>query len=198
MRASAYGVDAQGFQVETKVTIVLRAQDPKELERMHLEVSDVLERRRGDRIAEFVTGNVSEIVRKQKDASQTLTLLLRSIGGIFLLVGGIGIMNIMLVNVTERTREIGIRMALGTRSRDVMRQFVIEAVLLSACGGLIGVVGGVAVAHTVAYLSNWPTLITPSSIALAFLCGAVIGVFFGYYPAQRAARLDPILALRAE
>jgi putative ABC transport system permease protein len=183
---------------EAKITIVLRAVDPKDLGRIQLEVSDLLERRRGDRIAQFVTGNISEVVRRQTDASQTLTILLGSIGGISLLVGGIGIMNIMLVSVTERTREIGIRLALGTRSRDVMRQFVIEAVLLSACGGLIGVLGGIGVAHAIAYVSSWPTLITPSSIVVAFLCSAVIGVFFGYYPAQRAAQLDPIQALRAE
>jgi putative ABC transport system permease protein len=183
---------------EGKITIVLRAVDPTQLGRIQLEVSDLLERRRGDRVADFMMGNISEVVRRQTDASQTLTLLLGSIGGISLIVGGIGIMNIMLVSVTERTREIGIRLALGTRSRDVMRQFVIEAVLLSVCGGFIGVLGGVGVTHLIAYLSGWPTLITPSSIALAFLCSAVIGVFFGYYPAQRAAQLDPIQALRAD
>ena len=183
---------------EAKITIALRAVDPVELGRIQLQVSDLLERRRGDRTADFNTGNINEIVRRQTDASQTLTILLGSIGGISLIVGGIGIMNIMLVSVTERTREIGIRLALGTRSRDVMRQFVIEAVLLSACGGLIGVLGGVGVAHAIAYVSSWPTLITPSSIVIAFLCSAIIGVFFGYYPAQRAAQLDPIQALRAE
>ena len=183
---------------EAKITIVLRAEDPKELSRIQLDVSDLLERRRGGRIADFVTGNISEVVRRQTDASQTLTILLGSIGGISLLVGGIGIMNIMLVSVTERTREIGIRVALGTRSRDVMRQFVLEAVMLSACGGVLGVLAGVGVAHAIAYVSNWPTLITPSSIVLALLCSAVIGIFFGYYPAKRAADLDPIQALRAE
>jgi putative ABC transport system permease protein len=183
---------------EARVLILLRAEDPAQLGRMQLEVSDLLERRRGSRIADFVTGNVSEVVRRQTDASRTLTILLGSIGGISLVVGGIGIMNIMLVSVTERTREIGIRMALGTRSRDVMVQFVIEAVLLSACGGAVGVLAGVGVAILIAHVSNWPTLITPSSILLAFLCSSVIGVFFGYYPAQRAAELDPIQALRAE
>jgi len=183
---------------EGLVYIYLRAVDPKQLGRISLEVSDLLERRRGDRVAQFETGNVNEIVRRQTDASQTLTLLLGSIGGISLLVGGIGIMNIMLVSVTERTREIGIRLALGTRSRDVMGQFVVEAVLLSVCGGLIGVLGGIGVAYAIAYVSGWPVLITPSSIITAFLCSAVIGVFFGYYPAQRAAQLDPIQALRAE
>jgi putative ABC transport system permease protein len=183
---------------EAKITVVLRADDPKELGRIQLEVSDLLERRRGQRVAAFVTGNISEVVRRQTDASQTLTILLGSIGGISLLVGGIGIMNIMLVSVTERTREIGIRLALGTRARDVMRLFVIEAVLLSACGGLIGVLAGIGVARAIAYVSGWPTLITPGSIVLAFLCSAVIGIFFGYYPARRAAQLDPIQALRAD
>jgi putative ABC transport system permease protein len=183
---------------EAKITVVLRADDPKELGRIQLEVSDLLERRRGQRVAAFVTGNISEVVRRQTDASQTLTILLGSIGGISLLVGGIGIMNIMLVSVTERTREIGIRLALGTRARDVMRLFVIEAVLLSACGGLIGVLAGIGVARAIAYVSGWATLITPGSIVIAFLCSVVIGIFFGYYPARRAAQLDPIQALRAE
>jgi putative ABC transport system permease protein len=107
-------------------------------------------------------------------------------------------MNIMLVSVTERTREIGIRLAIGTRGRDVLRQFVIEAVILSVLGGLIGILLGISAAKLVTQLNDWPTQITPAAVLGAFLASAAIGVFFGWYPARRAAQLDPIEALRYE
>jgi putative ABC transport system permease protein len=127
-----------------------------------------------------------------------MTLLLASIAAVSLLVGGIGIMNIMLVSVTERTREIGIRRAIGARRRDILLQFLIEAAFLSLAGGALGVMIGMVTASMVSQLAKWPTLIQPSAVALAFGFASVIGLFFGYYPALRAARLDPVEALRYE
>jgi putative ABC transport system permease protein len=113
-------------------------------------------------------------------------------------VGGIGIMNIMLVSVTERTREIGIRMAVGAQGRDILLQFLIEAVTLSLLGGVIGILLGVGSAELVSAIKGWPTLVSVSSVVLAFLFSAAVGVFFGFYPARKASRLDPIDALRYE
>ena len=127
-----------------------------------------------------------------------LTILLAVIAGISLLVGGIGIMNIMYVSVTERTREIGLRMSIGARGLDILLQFLTEAILISITGGVIGVVLGITSAKLVTLFLSWPTLVTESSIVLSFLVCAVTGVFFGYYPAQKASRLDPIEALRYE
>jgi len=124
--------------------------------------------------------------------------LLAAIASVSLLVGGIGIMNIMLVSVTERTREIGLRQAVGARGRDVLRQFLVEAVILSLIGGGIGVALGWLGAQTIANSFQWPTRVSVNAIAVAFGCSAAIGVFFGYYPARQAARLDPIEALRFE
>jgi putative ABC transport system permease protein len=127
-----------------------------------------------------------------------LTVLLTAIAGISLIIGGIGIMNIMYVSVTERTREIGLRMAIGARGIDILLQFLIEAILISITGGLIGVGLGIAASKLVTIFLKWPTLVSESSIVLSFLVCAVTGVFFGYYPAQKASRLDPIDALRYE
>ena len=127
-----------------------------------------------------------------------MTGLLGAIAGVSLVVGGIGIMNIMLVSVTERTREIGTRMAVGAHGRDILTQFLIEAISLSAVGGIIGIITGIAVAKTIAAVKNWPALISPASIIVAFLVSTAVGVFFGFYPARKAAQLDPIDALRYE
>jgi ABC-type antimicrobial peptide transport system permease subunit len=131
-------------------------------------------------------------------AGTTMTALLGSIAAISLLVGGIGIMNIMLVSVTERTQEIGLRLAVGARRRDVLVQFLVEAVVLSLAGGIVGVAAGVGAAYALTVLLEWPTRITPGTIALAFGIAAGVGVAFGFYPARRASRLDPIDALRYE
>jgi len=127
-----------------------------------------------------------------------MTGLLASIAGVSLLVGGIGIMNIMLVSVTERTREIGVRMAIGATEGDVQRQFLIEAVVMSMLGGAVGIVVGVAASLLIASTAGWPILVSGSAIAGAAAVAMAIGIFFGYYPAQKAARLDPIEALRYE
>jgi putative ABC transport system permease protein len=127
-----------------------------------------------------------------------MTLLLASIAGVSLGVGGIGIMNIMLVSVTERTREIGIRLAVGARGRDILLQFLIEAVTLSVIGGLIGIALGVGISKLLAVKMNWPTLTSLTSIIIAFFFSAGVGIFFGFYPARKASDLDPIDALRYE
>jgi putative ABC transport system permease protein len=127
-----------------------------------------------------------------------MALLLAAVASVSLLVGGIGIMNIMLVSVTERTREIGLRMAVGARGRDILTQFLVEAVTLSVIGGLIGIVLGISAALLIAKLAGWPTALSVTAIILAAGFAAVIGIFFGYYPARKASRLLPIDALRYE
>src|SRR3989454_4729565 len=147
---------------------------------------------------DFNLRHPTEIAEAGKQATQTMEALLAAVASVSLIVGGIGIMNIMLVSVTERTREIGLRQAVGARGRDVLRQFLVEAVILSLIGGAIGIGFGTLGARMIADTFQWPTRVSPNAIALAFGCSAAIGVFFGYYPARQAARLDPIDALRFE
>jgi putative ABC transport system permease protein len=147
---------------------------------------------------DFNVRNLSEILQTQEASSQVMTYLLAAIASVSLLVGGIGIMNIMLVSVTERTREIGLRMAVGARGKDILGQFLIEAVTLSLIGGVIGIAVGVGGAEALSYFAEWRTLVAPQAIGLAFGFAAAVGVFFGFYPARKAARLDPIEALRYE
>jgi len=147
---------------------------------------------------DFSIRNLSEIASAQQQGTQVLTTLLASIAAVSLLVGGIGIMNIMLVSVTERTREIGIRMAVGGKPKDILAQFVTEALALSAGGGLIGVALGIGAALLLAHEFHWPTIIRAATIAVALGFSALVGVVFGLYPAHKASRLDPIDALRFE
>ncbi|NLG36187.1 MAG: FtsX-like permease family protein, partial [Lentisphaerae bacterium] len=147
---------------------------------------------------DFLIRNMQDMLEMATSTAQTMTILLGAIAGVSLLVGGIGIMNIMLVSVTERTREIGVRMAVGARGADILLQFLVEAVVLSVTGGLIGIGLGYAAARAVSLRFGWSTLVSPESVALAFAFSAIIGIFFGFYPARRAAGLDPIEALRYE
>ncbi|MGH7370100.1 MAG: ABC transporter permease [Candidatus Methylomirabilaceae bacterium] len=147
---------------------------------------------------DFNVRNLAEVFAAQEESAQVMAVLLGAIASVSLLVGGIGIMNIMLVSVTERTREIGLRLAVGAKTRDILAQFLIEAVTLSLIGGLIGIALGVAVSAVISYLAEWSTLLSAGAILLAFAFSAVVGVSFGYYPARKAAFLDPIEALRYE
>ncbi len=147
---------------------------------------------------DFWLRNLSEVLQTQEESSRVMTYLLAAIASVSLLVGGIGIMNIMLVSVTERTREIGLRMAVGARRRHILLQFLIEAVTLSLIGGIFGIALGVGGSEAISYFAEWRTVVAPDSIVLAFGFAASIGIFFGFYPARKASRLDPIDALRYE
>ena len=146
----------------------------------------------------FTIRNLTEILQAQEQASRVLTLLLGAVASVSLLVGGIGIMNIMLVSVTERTREIGLRMAVGARGVDILKQFLVEAITLSMIGGALGIVLGVGASFAVGEFANWRTEISASAILLAVGFSGAIGIFFGFYPARKASRLLPIEALRYE
>jgi putative ABC transport system permease protein len=145
---------------------------------------------------DFSVRNLAEIAATREASARTLALLLAAVAGVSLAVGGIGIMNIMLVSVTERTREIGLRLAIGARQRDILRQFLFEATGLAVIGGAVGVAIGMAAAYFTARWAGWPLLIEPRSVVLAVAFSGLVGVFFGWYPAMRASRLDPIEALR--
>ncbi len=147
---------------------------------------------------DFTVISQVEFASTVMETSQTMTILLGSIALVSLFVGGIGIMNIMLVSTTERTREIGIRMAVGAKEKDILFQFLIESTVLSSIGGLIGIIFGILVSKLVSYYGGWPSLLSSPSIVVAFLFSNMVGIFFGYYPARKASRLNPIEALRYE
>ena len=147
---------------------------------------------------DFQVRVLAEMFAAQEESARVMTMLLAAIASVSLLVGGIGIMNIMLVSVTERTREIGLRMAVGARGRDILAQFLVEAVTLSAVGGIMGVGVGVLVSFVIANLAEWSTDVSIQAVVLAFAFAGIVGIFFGFYPAQKASRLDPIEALRYE
>jgi putative ABC transport system permease protein len=147
---------------------------------------------------DFTVRNQADLTKTAQGTAEVMTLLLAAIAGISLLVGGIGIMNIMLVSVTERTREIGIRRAVGARAADVLTQFLVESVVMSLVGGAAGVAIGFGGARLLGHLAGWATTVTPATVALALVFSAGVGIFFGFYPARKAAGLDPIDALRWE
>lgn len=147
---------------------------------------------------DFTVRNLSDVFSAQESSARVMSILLGAIASVSLVVGGIGIMNIMLVSVTERTREIGLRIAIGARTRDLLAQFLVEAVTLSILGGIAGILAGITTSALISHFAGWNTLVSPTAIALAFVFSALVGVFFGYYPARKAALLDPIEALRYE
>ncbi len=182
-------------------SILLAARSPGHLATVRQQTDDLLRQRHGiqpDQPPDYVVRTQEEITAAATATTDTMTALLGAIAGVSLAVGGIGIMNIMLVSVTERTREIGIRLAVGAHRRDVMLQFLTEAVMLSVVGGLLGAALGIGSSHAIGGLNGWPVLVSSDTILLAVVFSAGIGVFFGFYPARRAARLDPIEALRHE
>jgi putative ABC transport system permease protein len=152
----------------------------------------------GDKPDDFMIHTQEELAETATQTSKVMTYLLAAIAGVSLVVGGIGIMNIMLVSVTERTREIGIRIAIGAQERDIMLQFLLEAIALSLIGGMIGIGSGLGASMAVSHFAGWPTLVSPGSILMALGFSVAIGVFFGFYPARKASRLEPIDALRYE
>jgi putative ABC transport system permease protein len=153
---------------------------------------------RSGRDDDFTVRNQQEVADTANATADVMTGLLFAVACVSLVVGGIGIMNIMLVSVTERTREIGVRLAVGAHGRDILTQFLIEAVVLSAMGGVIGIVAGIVASKVISMVKNWPTVISPLWMLIAFLVSAAVGIFFGFYPAREASRLDPIDALRYE
>jgi len=181
--------------------VMVKARSEELLGKAEEEVQSLLNQRHritNGKEPDYSTRNLSEILAVAEQSSKAMSLLLGVVASISLVVGGIGIMNIMLVSVTERTREIGIRMAIGARRNDILLQFLTEAVLLTMIGGLTGIILGSVGATIVSTLLSWPTLISVESITLAFVFSAMVGIFFGFYPARKAASLNPIDALRYE
>ena len=188
----------QGQQHINNITVSAASPDVEPVARAIEEVLRVQHKIMPGDPDDFMVRTLEEMASVRSATARTMGTLLAAIAGVSLLVGGIGIMNIMLVSVTERTREIGLRMAIGARGKDVLLQFLVEAVVLSLFGGIIGIAFGFGLAAAAEEFLEWPTTIPPNAIAMAFGFAAATGVFFGFYPARKAARLDPIEALRFE
>ncbi|PYN88109.1 MAG: multidrug ABC transporter substrate-binding protein [Candidatus Rokuibacteriota bacterium] len=194
-------ISSKKVKIGSVNSISIKVREPDAMKEAEEQVRSLLRQRHRLKATDpddFWLRNLSEILQAQEESSRVLTMLLAAIASVSLLVGGIGIMNIMLVSVTERTREIGLRMAVGARSRDILGQFLVEAVTLSLIGGLIGVGLGLTGAYGAAYVAEWRTLIQFEAILVAFGFAGTVGIFFGFYPARKASRLDPIEALRYE
>jgi len=189
------------YGVDFVRTLYVKVRSDEEMEIAQTKLDAVLHERHripASADGDYVIRNQADIIATFQGVTRTITLMLGSVAAVSLIVGGIGIMNIMLVSVTERTREIGLRKAVGATRSNILVQFLVEAVVLSVLGGLMGVVLGVGASRVVASTFGWTTVVTPSAILMAFGFAAAVGVFFGIYPAQRAAALDPIVALRYE
>jgi putative ABC transport system permease protein len=192
------GYSAKGRSVGT---ISIKIRDAAFMKEAESEIRALLRQRHRTQPGQdddFNLRNLAEVLESQEASSRVLTVLLAAIASVSLLVGGIGIMNIMLVSVTERTREIGLRMAVGARGKDILAQFLVEAVTLSLIGGVMGVAAGLLGSYAIAYFAEWRTLLQLDAILLAFGFSAAVGIFFGFYPARKAAALNPIDALRYE
>ena len=182
-------------------SISVRVREDADIKEAEIETRELLRQRhrlQPYQDDDFSIRNLAEIAEAQEASSRVMTVLLAAVASVSLFVGGIGIMNIMLVSVTERTREIGLRMAVGARGRDILAQFLVEALALSMIGGVIGVVVGIIASYTIPYFAGWRTLISAEAIIIAFAFAAAVGIFFGFYPARKAAQLNPIEALRYE
>ncbi len=182
-------------------TIMVQAKGPEMMKEAESQINALLRQRHritGNQDNDFTVRNLSEIMAAAQQSADVMSLLLGAIASISLIVGGIGIMNIMLVSVTERTREIGIRVAVGAKSKDILLQFLIESLVLSLIGGVLGIAIGIGGTYVLSTFTQWPTLLSIRAILLAFLFAGSVGVFFGFYPARKASLLDPIEALRFE
>ena len=182
-------------------TIMVKAKSADDLSSAEKQITELLRQRHhiaAKQDDDFTVRNLTQIMQTAEQSTKVMTLLLGAIASVSLLVGGIGIMNIMLVSVTERTREIGIRMAVGAKTWDIRLQFLIEALTLSLIGGIVGIIMGVSGALVLSALAGWPTIVSLLSVLLAFSFSGLVGIFFGFYPAYKASLLDPIDALRYE
>jgi putative ABC transport system permease protein len=182
-------------------TIMVKAKSTEDLAAAERQINELLKQRHHigqEQDDDFTVRNLTQMMQAAEQSTRVMTLLLSAIASVSLLVGGIGIMNIMLVSVTERTREIGIRMAIGAKTWDIRLQFIIEALILSMIGGVAGIIVGVSGSKILSVLAGWSTIISPFSILLAFGFSGLVGIFFGFYPAYKASLLDPIDALRYE
>ncbi len=181
--------------------IMVKAKSTEDLGAAEKQINELLRQRHHigpKQENDFTVRNLTEIMQAAEQSTEVMTLLLGAIASVSLLVGGIGIMNIMLVSVTERTREIGIRMAIGAKTWDIRLQFIIEALTLSLIGGMAGIIAGISGSKIISMLAGWSTIISPFYVVLAFCFSGLVGIFFGFYPAYKASLLDPIDALRYE